>query len=99
MKDENVIQVFNNNHPAYYRLLVAANIIQLFSDVYCMVEKTYFDFGQDWEWTTIIAHPDKKQGIQILSPKQQAKLITGDIDEFLDTCKTIAKHVKEAYSA
>lgn len=98
-RTSNVIQVFNPNHPAYYRLLVAANIIQLFSGVYCMAETTYWDRGQNWKWTTIIAHPDKndRSGIQILNPNQARQIILGDIDEFLDVVKERANHLKERY--
>ena len=45
------------------------------------VEETYFDFGQDWKWTTIIAHGDVGS-YQALNPAEQEKIILSDISDF-----------------
>lgn len=47
------------------------------------VENTYFDFGQNWKWTTIIAylpktdkHTSFKDSYQALNPKEWDKVVS-----------------------
>ena len=46
------------------------------------VEDTYFDYGQDWWWTTVICHKSDKGGTldayQALWPAEQEKLLLCD---------------------
>lgn len=51
------------------------------------VEETYFDYGQNWKWTTIIAHTKEERGggYQALTPADQEKVITNtNVDEVLE---------------
>ena len=41
------------------------------------VENVYFDFGQDWTWTTITAYRRNGDSWQILNPKKHAAIIAG----------------------
>lgn len=45
------------------------------------VQDIYFDFGQDWKWTTIVC---KDQNYQILNPRQHEEIITGYEDECIE---------------
>ena len=45
------------------------------------VQDIYFDFGQDWKWTTIVC---TDQHYQVLYPRQQEDIIDGDEDECVD---------------
>ena len=44
------------------------------------IENTYFDFGQDWMWTTIIVKDEKNQrrSWQALSPRDWELIVTCD---------------------
>lgn len=57
------------------------------------VENCYFDLGQDWMWTTIIAHNDKEEGIlsswQAVNPKQWEEVI------YCNTVEDVANAVNE----
>ena len=67
--------------PEYQKLKIAAQMLTTFStkEIEFLVEDVYFDYGQDWIWTTIIAHDPKETGIlhswQALSPRQQEPII------------------------
>lgn len=48
------------------------------------VKDTYFDYGQNWKWTTIIKEDFKTdRTCQILSPKELKEIITTDSIERL----------------
>ncbi len=60
------------------------------------VQNTYFDFGQDWKWTTIIAS-GKDGGYQALTPADQEKIITNtNINEVLEKIINKDRIVKES---
>lgn len=42
------------------------------------VQDTYFDFGQRWMWTTIIAKRKNGDTWQILSPRQHEDILNSD---------------------
>ena len=42
-----------------------------------LVEDVYFDFGQDWIWSTICAHKPSGESWQILNPRDYAEIISG----------------------
>ena len=60
------------------------------------VEVTYFDYGQDWLWTTIIRHDDNKDyNVQVLNPKEWEHIITAET--ITDLC-VITEHItKDKY--
>lgn len=45
------------------------------------VGETYFDFGQDWKWTTIICEKTNGDSYQALNPVEHERIILADIDE------------------
>lgn len=43
------------------------------------VEETYFDYGQDWSWTTIITYNDEKgDSWQCLTPREWEYVVTAE---------------------
>ena len=54
------------------------------------VEDTYFDFGQGWMWTTIIAYRADGEGYQALCPLFQEWILTEP--DTLETVSIIPSH-------
>lgn len=86
----NAIKVFENGTPERERLEKAAIMLSVTSPhgtIYS-VEEVYFDLGQDWMWTTIIAN-NKDTHYQALSPREQETLLfTENIFEALHKVTT-----------
>ena len=62
---------------------------------YYYVGNTYFDFGQDWKWTTILAKTPRGDSYQALNPRQQEDILLARSDEELEE---IAKQIlKNSY--
>lgn len=62
---------------------------------YYYVGNTYFDFGQDWKWTTILAKTPRGDSYQALNPRQQEDILLATSDEELEE---IAKQIlKNSY--
>ena len=64
------------------------------------VDDTYFDYGQNWKWTTILAKQPNGDVYQALSPAQQARIImagapNGDVAEYIKDpqFETIARDI------
>ena len=80
------IRIFKNTDREYGMLShMAALLTDLSPNRYqYYVGDTYFDFGQDWKWTTILCHrPEDSSGwdFQALNPALQEKIITADTPE------------------
>ena len=62
-------------------------------DIKYTVKETYFDYGQDWKWMTVIAHRIGDSSVtgswQALSPAQQERII------YSETPTQIAEVVEE----
>lgn len=70
----------------FYRNLKLASAMMQYTDPDSeyVVEDTYFDFGQDWMWTTIIKkNADNKwcNGVQILCPRDEDRILLADTPE------------------
>ena len=79
------IRIFEPGSKEYEALQAfAGKVNAMGGNVELRVETTYFDFGQDWKWTTLIAHRrDMEPGSvlsswQALTPKEQSYVINGD---------------------
>lgn len=82
------------NDPCYQNLLAVAQILQATSitNSKYIVSDVYYDFGQDWMWTTIcrIGHSE----CQILSPRQWEDIILADSVDDLFKCVNDIRHGK-----
>ena len=80
------IKTFSPDSYEYSRLKLAAAMMTVKSPngyVY-RVENTYFDFGQDWMWTTI-CRDSEWGGVQALSPRQHEDIIQAEnIEQAID---------------
>lgn len=57
------------------------------------VKKTWFDFGQGWAWTTLIARDGKdKYGWQALSPAEQELLLVVKEEQLSEIEQAIADY-------
>ena len=73
----NEIQIFPRDAKEYRLLTAAAELMTAFSPtgVLYYVGQTYFDFGQGWKWTTIIAERKNGDSWQALYPALQNKIV------------------------
>lgn len=81
-RDADVIKVFRDRDPEYARLEAAARLARIFSGEDLRVGTTWFDYGQGWQWTTILHHKRSGAQIQVLYPAQQAAVCRGGFDDF-----------------
>ena len=86
------IDVFPRDSEEYEKLEKVADYLTNYSpnNIYYRVEKTYFDFGQNWMWTTIIAYDKKGSSWQAIYPKVQEDILLSDSDEELEE---VAKNI------
>ena len=72
------LQLFPKDSKEYEKLQMAAlslNVLDARGTKYT-VEDTYFDYGQDWKYTTLIANAsDTSFSYQALTPRQQRALL------------------------
>ena len=50
------------------------------------VGETYFDYGQDWMWTTVLCEGDHWGGYQALNPREQEEILLADVNEIPAIC-------------
>ena len=74
-------------------LQAAASMFAAFSpnNYIYKVRGTYFDYGQDWMWTTIICEdPSRDASWQVLSPRQWENILTAQNEaELVDVVREI----------
>ena len=88
------IKVFEEGSKEYNRLSAAKNLIESETKVSCIINEVYFDYSQDWLCTTLLAESEIGY-YQALTPKQQEKIVYGEIDEWFNTIKEIIQGIKE----
>ena len=74
------IRIWNPGTPEFKQMERAAKILTEFSPrkyVY-KVENTYFDHGQGWLWTTIIAYRPDGESYQALDPVRHAQILNSE---------------------
>lgn len=77
-----IIRTYSPDSDEYKKLTTAANVLTAVSPkgITYTVEDTYFDYGQRWMWTTLIAY-DKTASFgsyQALCPRDYEKILTTD---------------------
>lgn len=74
------IRTFEPDSHEYSRLKLAAAMMTVKSPCgyQYIVEDVYFDYGQDWVWTTITRNDPEWGGVQALNPRQQEDIILAD---------------------
>ena len=81
-----VIRIYGADEQEYQNLARVARIMtaRSLNGTRFEVGVTYFDFGQDWRWTTILAYKKDNGSFQALTPAEQEKIVTAKVDD-LDT--------------
>ena len=81
----NTIKIFPRDSKEHKLLELAAALLTVKSpnQYRYYVGETYFDYGQDWKWTTILCE-DGSHGYQALSPKAQELILNEQIEEAVD---------------
>ena len=76
----NTIKTYAPHSDEYKRLTTAATVLTAVSPkgITYTVEDTYFDYGQDWSWTTLIAHRSDGEHYQALCPRDHEQILTTD---------------------
>lgn len=79
------IKRFPKGSDEYKRLEAAAAMLNVKSPTKSRyyVGETYFDFGQDWMWTTVLCDSNSKWGggYQALNPREQEEILMCDMAE------------------
>lgn len=70
-------KVLERDSNEYFQLKVTCQIFEeLTEDMHFKVENIYFDMGQNWMWTTVVAYNDKKDSsFQALDPRAWKEII------------------------
>lgn len=83
------IKVYAPDSEEYVKLKIACIMLEhLNPDTLYSVQDTYFDFGQRWMWTTIIAHKDGMHW-QCLCPRDHERILTAP--DIVGTVKDIVQ--------
>ena len=84
-----VIKVFGEKTKEHKRLEAAAMLINAEFDeknAIARVGETWWDFGGDIKWTTIIIGD-----YQALNPLQMAKIVSGNLKEFIEVVEELVQ--------
>ncbi len=75
------IRIFDNGTEERDKLERIAHILTGLSPrgYHYRVGETYFDYGQDWVWTTVLCDGGDFGGYQALNPAAQEEVILSDI--------------------
>lgn len=88
------LSVFPTDAFEYKKLKHAAEDLSWRSGKTVTVQNAYYDFGQNWRYTTLIEHDSAFNGIQILSPKDQEITLYGTKEEYEGLMSEIAARLK-----
>ena len=96
----NHIKVFKADSEEYKKLEKAAQLMNILHEEEGrhFVRETYFDFGQDWKWTTIICDKPGSEwgGYQALCPRDQELILAAtNGDEILAAVQGVFERRKE----
>lgn len=85
----------------FSQLRIACQVLsELTYDMLFKIEDIYFDAGQDWKWTTIVAYNLKENNQwQCLSPREWEEIINGATrNQIKETCKNMIKEYPRLYN-
>lgn len=70
-------KVLEKDSNEYFQLKVACQIFEELTEDMCFkVEDIYFDMGQNWMWSTIVAYNDRDgSSFQALNPRDWKEII------------------------
>lgn len=87
-----IITIYMHGTIERKRLGDVANVLEHWTGGKFEVDDVYFDYGQNWKWTTIV---NRDVNYQILSPRQLEDIIRGHEDRCLDELVDTYFHLKK----
>lgn len=86
-----LIRVYGWDEPIHRKMESIAAMLELRSPRKCIytVGETYFDYGQDWRWTTILREDPVWGSVQVLTPRDLEMIAEAD-----DTAESLRKVVE-----
>lgn len=101
---EDVIRTYFRNSDEYRKLKdLVDRLNQASSKNTYTVGETYFDYGQDWKWTTILADPIKPEvwqgGYQVLCPRDFKMILSDDAAVAEEGAKNVFEQEHLTYTA
>ena len=85
-------RTLNKNEKAYKNLVAVAKMLEACNpnEMTYKVEEVYFDFGQDWMWTTIIEYGGQsvftRIGVQAINPREWREITLAETPAELAAC-------------
>ena len=98
----NIIKTYKPHTIEYKKIelmLKALNILkeQYFLDVEFYISDVYFDYGQNWMWTTILCKyknvMDMQSSYQILNPAQYEKILFQEMTGFVEVYEELKNDI------
>lgn len=86
-----MIKTYEHHEKEYIALRCAAAALECASPngTEYRVEDVYFDFGQGWMWTTIVAHKKDGSNWPALNPRDHELIVSCDINRIAEAVKNI----------
>lgn len=83
------LRVFEKGTKGYERLEAASKMVNAFTNENTTVRTIYFDYGQDWKFTTVVAD------YQVLTPAMQELIINGDLKQFQEVVNEVIEKINK----
>lgn len=87
-----VIRVYRQDEREYRKLQTLADMLNAYTDTArYKLETTYFDYGQNWLYTSLNADAGDLWGsYQALNPRLYEMVVLGDLDDLLYVYRVLA---------
>ena len=93
------IRIYREDEQEYQNLAYVARIMTACSSNGTRFEVgiTYFDFGQNWKWTTILAFTQNKRSFQALTPDEQKKIVLANVEDLATVTQELMDKCQKEY--
>ena len=94
-----IIRIYNADEQEYKNLARVARIMtaRSLNGTRFEVGVTYFDFGQDWRWTTILAYKQDNGSFQALTPAEQKKIVLANVEDLETVAQELMENCEKEY--
>lgn len=89
VKKQEPLTMFSPGTFEYGKLMKAATDIAYQTDRKISVQDAYYDYGQNWKYTTLIEKKKDGWDVQMLDPSEQKKILYGTKKEYEDTIRQL----------
>ena len=93
------IRIYRADEQEYQNLAYVAKIMtaRSLNRTTFEVGVTYFDFGQNWKWTTILAYKENGDSFQALSPDEQKKIVLANVEDLETVAQELMENCEKEY--